>query len=595
VLLKIWQAELADEIYKALSAGENVVAIAPTSFGKTVTSPHVYMKLKDDGLVDNLIHVVPIMALIKEIYEKKFSYLSSRFRLGYQAHADIKSGLKSSYFLTDITVTTLDSFIWNIYRIPVAEFSKVLANLSQGHYYPIIASVITSLTVLDEAHMYLGEGFAPKTLPFIVATIKTLNKLKVPLVIESATLPSTYIETLVNNLSKNGVRIIYACSNRHSNSQVDKIRSLVGEDKLTLIDEYEDFSLENNIDWITKIVSREEALNVARDYCNSKRVLFIANTVDRAVSTYRELKDICSNSTLIHSRLIESDKHAAEREIEAIRKLGSGLIVATQVVEVGVEVNADVLITDAAPIDNLAQRAGRLCRDSKCDKAEVYIIKPKPEEDGSYKVYDEELVNTTLQEINDVMSKHLNIDWRLLHSRDGMLSYVELLERVYDGVKLEVSPSLLNIADEYLSGDARPYALINLLKDIDAAGLVRESYLVKVLVEGFDKDEGYFTSNVDVLSYLEKRKECLRREGEELKVVVIDSRNNFIYSSSRTLADVIKGKSKPTLNNLIKVRGDLIKNTVKNAAEKGLVGGVVDFYLLIKKECYKEGLGAYVE
>jgi len=192
--------------------------------------------------------------------------------------------------------------------------------------------------------------------------------------------------------------------------------------------------------------------------------------------------------------------------METIRKLGSGLIVATQVVEVGVEVNADVLITDAAPVDNLAQRAGRLCRDSKCNKAEVYIIKPKSEEDESYKIYDKELVNTTLQEINDVMGRHLNIDWRLLHLRDGMLSYVELLERVYDGVKLEVNPSLLNIADEYLSRDARPNALINLLKDIDAVSLVRESYLVKVLVEGFNSDEGYFTSNVDVLSYLEKRR-----------------------------------------------------------------------------------------
>ncbi|MFC6987131.1 CRISPR-associated helicase Cas3' [Streptomyces cirratus] len=99
--------------------------------------------------------------------------------------------------------------------------------------------------------------------------------------------------------------------------------------------------------------------------------LVIVNQVERAQRIYRTLLDrgFDGEVHLLHGRLCTA--HRAERTERCLQRLGPGagggrparmVVVATQLAEQSFDVDADVLITDLAPVDLLLQRIGRLHR-----------------------------------------------------------------------------------------------------------------------------------------------------------------------------------------------------------------------------------------
>ncbi|GAA4838753.1 CRISPR-associated helicase/endonuclease Cas3 [Kitasatospora terrestris] len=100
-------------------------------------------------------------------------------------------------------------------------------------------------------------------------------------------------------------------------------------------------------------------------------VLVIRNTVARAQSTFEALREeFGCDVRLLHGRLHAG--HRADRTREILDLLGPPtngtrrpdrlIVVATQLAEQSFDVDADLLITDLAPVDLLLQRIGRLHR-----------------------------------------------------------------------------------------------------------------------------------------------------------------------------------------------------------------------------------------
>jgi CRISPR-associated endonuclease/helicase Cas3 len=108
------------------------------------------------------------------------------------------------------------------------------------------------------------------------------------------------------------------------------------------------------------------------------RVLWVANTVDRAVRFGQEAKDRGLDPVfLYHSRFRYIDRIARHRAtIGAFdsRRRGPVLAIATQVCEVSLNISADVMVTDLAPAPALIQRLGRLNRYAQPEVA----AKPAP-------------------------------------------------------------------------------------------------------------------------------------------------------------------------------------------------------------------------
>jgi CRISPR-associated endonuclease/helicase Cas3 len=95
-------------------------------------------------------------------------------------------------------------------------------------------------------------------------------------------------------------------------------------------------------------------------------VLWIRSTVADALDDYRLFKSSHANVMLHHSRFADVDRQHLDREV--LRILGPAgqrtgvVIVGTQTLEQSLDIDADLLVTDAIPADVLLQRLGRLHR-----------------------------------------------------------------------------------------------------------------------------------------------------------------------------------------------------------------------------------------
>lgn len=120
--------------------------------------------------------------------------------------------------------------------------------------------------------------------------------------------------------------------------------------------------------------SAVEIINAIEDiisqYRKGKKVLVILNTVDCAIEYYHEIKTFLVshqedtvNLVLYHSRFLERDRTKKETIIKRAPENDSGFIaVTTQVVEVSLDIDYDILFTQVAPLDALVQRFGRINR-----------------------------------------------------------------------------------------------------------------------------------------------------------------------------------------------------------------------------------------
>ncbi len=576
---------LVDVVYDSLLSGRNVILVAPTGFGKTLLSPHLFLKARSEGFAFNLIHVVPTRALVKEIYEEKFAWLSGEgYQVGYQSQDRLEGGGKSSFYLRDVVVTTLDSFLWNIYRIPVAEIAKVVEGKSQGHYYPVLASILTSIVVFDEAHLYLGEG-SRDSRTLMVPVLRALKTYRVPFVIETATIPSTVMDSVLEDadIDRGEVDVVYVCS--RCNSQVDNVKNRGFNVKV--ISPGEEYYKRSKYEWETMLVSQEQAMEEALKLSEEKLVLVVLNTVKRAVNFYKSLDQ--PSKVLIHGMLTERDRSQAYEKIKRLKEDGRGVIVSTQVIEVGVEVDADILVSDLAPVESIAQRAGRLCRSGRPCRPQVLLIEPLDEKLG-HGVYDEEIVRRTLEEIRGRINNlgTRAIEWRLLDSENGRVSYVDILETLYEAKPRSPSRSFLaDVASQYLEGEASPHRLISFLNDYNAWDAFKSTLLVKLLIEGGDPKEDFVVTGLDKVS---RMGECLDVNESGVKIAVLTVKERGLtgleYMYSRTVKEAlgfVKRKFSPSMF----VRG------LRGEFEKlpGKVEGVRDLYILIKRSCYVEGEG----
>jgi CRISPR-associated endonuclease/helicase Cas3 len=103
--------------------------------------------------------------------------------------------------------------------------------------------------------------------------------------------------------------------------------------------------------------------------------LVVLNTVRGAQEVYRQLRSGPHECTLLHSWFRGTER--ARLMADAAERPENRIVVATQVIEAGLDLNASVLVTEAAPWPSVLQRAGRCNRTGQISDAEVWWIPPR--------------------------------------------------------------------------------------------------------------------------------------------------------------------------------------------------------------------------
>jgi CRISPR-associated endonuclease/helicase Cas3 len=189
-------------------------------------------------------------------------------------------------------------------------------------------AILSAAFVFDELHAYDNPMFEA-----VVALIKALPGASFLLM--TASLPKARKDFLLKHL------------------QVDEVPPPV---ELEEIPRYE-----------FRRISKEEAFEKAKAAVKGKkRVLWICNTVVRAQSVLKRLQDEAVAVRTYHSRFKYKDRVRQHRKV--VRWFGQekrrwGVVaVTTQVAEMSLDLDADILISEIAPTPALIQRLGRLNR-----------------------------------------------------------------------------------------------------------------------------------------------------------------------------------------------------------------------------------------
>jgi CRISPR-associated endonuclease/helicase Cas3 len=102
--------------------------------------------------------------------------------------------------------------------------------------------------------------------------------------------------------------------------------------------------------------------------------LVVLNTVEAARAVYRALRGGPTECILLHSRFRALERAGLVAAVTG--HLEDRIVIATQVVEAGIDLSAAVLITEAAPWPSLVQRAGRCNRTGLVPGAELWWVPP---------------------------------------------------------------------------------------------------------------------------------------------------------------------------------------------------------------------------
>jgi len=143
----------------------------------------------------------------------------------------------------------------------------------------------------------------------------------------------------------------------------------------------------------------------------------VVNTVDLAIKVYDELRTSTSlkgtDIRLVHSRFRPHERKSWRTEFLNRTACAPGtdrIIVATQVIEAGVDLSAAVLITELAPWASLVQRFGRAARWG--GEARIIVADFNPADDKKAAPYDIqalEAARDALSRLDDVAPLHLEM------------------------------------------------------------------------------------------------------------------------------------------------------------------------------------------
>lgn len=127
--------------------------------------------------------------------------------------------------------------------------------------------------------------------------------------------------------------------------------------------------------------------------------LAVANTVARAQATFHNLPDL--PRLLLHSRFRRAEREAIEQKLKNFR----GVVVATQTVEAGIDLDARLLVSDLCPWASMVQRCGRVGRNNTYPDAAVFVV--EPDTARPYEPSELAASRQRLESLSDVAVRHL--------------------------------------------------------------------------------------------------------------------------------------------------------------------------------------------
>jgi CRISPR-associated endonuclease/helicase Cas3 len=415
----------------------SAVLMAPTGSGKTEASLLWAMAQAEEGRrIPRLYYTLPFQASMNAMYDRLNNAKSGAF--------PGQVGLEHSRSTLAYYRSLLEDDNERSDPEKAARYAKWLSNLARLNYYPVrvlspyqilkgpyclkgyeslLSDCFNAVFILDEVHAYEA-----KRLALILATVKYLREFyDARFFVMSATLPKLLRERLKEALGH--YSLLQATSDLYSKFQRHRLSLKDGD-----------------------LLNPEPLHEIAQVVQGGQSVLVCCNTVRRAQDAYLDLKRRLGSGfevVLLHGRFNGKDRLAKEKTVRLATGSNSNqrrpiLLIATQVIEVSLDIDLDVIYTDPAPIEALLQRFGRINRRRSKKCADVYVFREPA--DGQ-KIYSEDIVRASLDVLeknNGMMIDESKVsDWLDMVYKDEIAKkwtkeYQDSYEEFWNGVILNI-------------------------------------------------------------------------------------------------------------------------------------------------------------
>lgn len=352
---------------------------APTGIGKTLSSLQssllLQQKIKEiEGYVPRIITAIPFINIIeqnKQVYEDVFS---NEINLVVHHRLTDFSIIKSSEEVpVDKALLEVEAWEGDVILTTFVQFFQSIFT-GKNKLLKKINKLAGSIVVLDEA-----QAIPEKYMPLVGAVLQKIGEYYgTRFILMTATQPKLleFGDLLLEHKEKKDRRII------------------------PLLRDYEEYFKGLNrtklIPVLKKRFSNERFIKFFREKKESnKSALIVVNTIKRSIDIFNELKKELKKEGdsipifYLSTNLIPLQRRKVIKKVKNILDSEKPVIlVSTQTIEAGVDLDFDMAFRDFAPIDSLIQTAGRVNREGK--KGEylpIYIVQLESDNHYIYELF----------------------------------------------------------------------------------------------------------------------------------------------------------------------------------------------------------------